>query len=107
VALAVSALELSLPPVGFLTAAAVATSAAGGALVALGIVGVWALVPALAALASLPVYVLVGLRAANAPRSAYAALARAPFFVVRKTMTVYRLLRFRADSWVRTERSTP
>ena len=42
--------------------------------------------------------------AAGAPSSAYRALAHAPAFVVRKLFRAHRLLRFRPDSWVRTER---
>ena len=59
----------------------------------------------LVTLVAVPVYVLVGLRAARAPRSAYRSLARAPWYVLRKVLTVHRLLRFDANTWVRTDRS--
>jgi len=61
-------------------------------------------IPGAVALAAIPVYVVVGLVAAKAPRAAYVALAHAPAFVARKALRAHRLLRFRPDSWVRTER---
>ncbi len=99
-----TALELAVPPLGFLAAGAFLLSAVGALLYATGLLSAWALITPLVALASIPVYVLVGFRAAEAPRSAYRSLVRAPGFVVSKTLRAYRLLRFRADSWVRTER---
>jgi len=53
----------------------------------------------------IPCYVLVGLRAAGAPRSAYRALIRAPGLVLAKASNAGNVLRFRPDSWVRTERA--
>jgi hypothetical protein len=58
----------------------------------------------LLALASIPLSVLVGLKAGHAPRSAYRALARAPALVLGKALRAPCLLRYRADVWVRTER---
>jgi hypothetical protein len=100
------AFELALPPLGLLAGAALSGAAITGVLAALGVLSAWALAPWLLALAALPVFVLVGLRAAQAPASAYRALARAPMFIARKALTARRLLRFRADSWVRTARSS-
>jgi 1,2-diacylglycerol 3-beta-glucosyltransferase len=99
-----AAIELAIPPLGYLAGAAGGLTAAGAALAWLDGLDPWAVAPAAVALGAIPVYVLVGLAAAKAPRSAYAALAHAPGFVVRKVFKVHRLLRFRPDSWVRTER---
>ncbi|HEY7147924.1 MAG TPA: glycosyltransferase family 2 protein [Gaiellaceae bacterium] len=99
-----AAIELAIPPLGYLAAAAGGLTVLGAALAWLDGLESWAVAPAAAALATIPVYVLVGLAAAKAPRSAYAALAHAPGFVVRKALRAHRLLRFRPDSWIRTER---
>jgi 1,2-diacylglycerol 3-beta-glucosyltransferase len=99
-----AAMDVALPPLGFLAAGSVATAGVASALAATGHAPVWAVIPSGVALAAIPVYVLVGFRAAEAPRSAYASLLRSPAFVLRKTSKAYRLARFRADSWVRTER---
>jgi len=99
-----AAFELALPPLGFLAAGAVATAGVASVLAATGRVPAWAVVPSGVAVCAIPVYVLVGLRAGDAPRSAYASLLRSPVYVVKKTGKAYRFIRFRADSWVRTER---
>jgi hypothetical protein len=49
--------------------------------------------------------VLLGLRAARAPASAYRALTAAPGLVLRKLPQLGRLARFRGDTWIRTERA--
>ena len=103
-ALLEAAVDLAVPPLGYLAAAAATVTAAGAALSWLDGLAGWAVSPAALALVEIPVYVLVGLIAADAPSGAYRALARAPWFVVRKALRAHRLLRFRADSWVRTER---
>jgi 1,2-diacylglycerol 3-beta-glucosyltransferase len=100
-----AAVELAVPPLGLLVAGT-ALGIAMAALVAWTTsVAWWALVPWLVALVSIPIYVLVGLRAARAPASAYRALARAPLFVLAKLFRAHRLLTFRSDTWVRTERA--
>jgi hypothetical protein len=99
------ALDLAVPPIGWLTAAAVAGSVAVATLAAVTPVPLWTLTPWLVGLCSIPVSVLVGLRAAGAPRSAYRALLRAPLLVLGKPLGAARLLRFRGDTWVRTERA--
>jgi hypothetical protein len=100
------AFDLAVPPLALLSAGAVAGAVVGLPLVLLGALPPWSLGSWLAALVAIPAYVLVGLRAARAPRSAYRSLARAPWYVVRKAVTVHRLLRFDADTWVRTDRGT-
>lgn len=104
-ALADAAFELVIPPLGVLAAAATAGTAAGVAIVCAEVARARALVPWAAAAALIPVYVLVGLRAAEAPAWAYRSLVRAPLYVLTKLGTVPRVLRFRADTWVRTERT--
>jgi hypothetical protein len=99
-----TALELAVPPLGYLAAAATSVTVVGITLVLLDGVDLWAVLPAVLALVAILVYVFVGFRAANAPRAAYASLARAPSLVLRKILNAYRLARFRADSWVRTGR---
>jgi cellulose synthase/poly-beta-1,6-N-acetylglucosamine synthase-like glycosyltransferase len=99
-----AAIELAIPPLGYLAAGAATVTAAGVVLAWLDVVDFWAVIPAAVALAAIPVYVVVGLVAAKAPRAAYVALAHAPGFVARKALRAHRLLRFKPDSWVRTER---
>ena len=79
---------------------------AAAALVAAGLADRVVLVVWATALGAIPVFVVVGLRAADAPRlAAYRALATAPVFVARKLQRLPRLLAFSADTWVRTERA--
>jgi GT2 family glycosyltransferase len=99
-----AAFDLAVPPLGLLSAGAVAATVVGVPLVVLGALPMWSLGTWLATLVAIPLYVLLGLRAARAPRSAYRSLARAPWYVVRKVLNVHRLLKFDADTWVRTDR---
>ena len=100
-----AALDLAVPPLGLLAAGVLAGTAAAVALVPAGALPAAVLVPWALALVAIPLYVLVGLRAAHAPASAYRALGRAPLFVVSKALAAPRLRRFSADTWVRTERA--
>jgi 1,2-diacylglycerol 3-beta-glucosyltransferase len=100
-----AALDLAVPPLALLAAAAGAGLAVALVLEAAAIVPAWSLATWAAAAGAIPVFVLVGLRAADAPPSAYRALRHAPGFVVRKVSRSGALLRFRADTWVRTERA--
>src|SRR5215831_2477025 len=97
-----AAFELALPPLGFIAAGALVTTAVAVVLIATTTVPFWAVVPSAVAVCAIPAYVLVGLRASDAPRSAYLSLLRSPAFVLKKTLKAYRVVRFRADSWVRT-----
>jgi hypothetical protein len=100
------AFELALPPLGLLAGAALAGAGLGLGLFALSVLPLWALAPWLAAVAALPVFVFVGLRAAHAPAASYRVMLRGPVFIASKLFNVRRLLRFRADSWVRTARTS-
>ena len=104
--LLVTAFELALPPLGFLAAGALAGTAAGAALVSTGLASPWALTPWAAASASIPLLVLVGLRAGRAPASAYRAMVRAPLYILAKALALPRVLGFVGDTWVRTERAS-
>jgi 1,2-diacylglycerol 3-beta-glucosyltransferase len=100
-----AAIELMVPPLGLLMAAAVAGALLAAVLVLFGLVPFWPLLIWLVAVVAIPAYVLIGFVAARAPRSAYRALLRAPVFVLRKALRAHRLLTFRGDTWVRTERA--
>jgi 1,2-diacylglycerol 3-beta-glucosyltransferase len=100
-----AAFDLAVPPLGFLAAGAVAGTAVTGALAVPGAAAAWVLAPWLVAVAAVPLFVLVGLRAAGAPSSAYRALAGAPAFVLRKVAWARRLRRFDPANWTRTERA--
>jgi 1,2-diacylglycerol 3-beta-glucosyltransferase len=99
-----TALDLAVPPLGLLAALEAAGTAATAIGAAAGAVPLWALVPWAVGDVAVPLYVLIGLRAARAPRSAYRALLHAPVLVARKVAALPRLAGFRADTWVRTER---
>jgi cellulose synthase/poly-beta-1,6-N-acetylglucosamine synthase-like glycosyltransferase len=102
--LIVAAFDLATPPLGLL---------AGGIVAGTGLSAVaWvagasaaALVPWVVAVAAVSFYVLVGLVAGHAPRSAYRALLGAPKLLLTKPLSLVRVARFRPDSWVRTERA--
>jgi hypothetical protein len=100
-----AAVELAVPPLGLLVAGTVLGASAAGVLAWVGLLASWTAWPWLLALVLLPLYVLTGLHAGHAPASAYRSLAGAPLLVVRKTVTAHRLLGFRHDTWVRTERA--
>jgi 1,2-diacylglycerol 3-beta-glucosyltransferase len=98
------ALGLAVPPLGLLAAALLIGSAVAILLIVTGVASVWGLLPWLLALASIPTSVVIGLRAAHAPASQYATLLRAPMYIFRMALGALDVLRFRADSWVRTQR---
>jgi cellulose synthase/poly-beta-1,6-N-acetylglucosamine synthase-like glycosyltransferase len=98
------ALELAVPPIGYLAAASAGLVAAGAVLVVIGLTEAWAVVPATVGSVALALYVVIGLRAAEAPASSYRALLGAPRLVLSKVAKMHRLRGFRPDSWVRTER---
>lgn len=99
------ALELCVPPLGLLTAAAAVGATVTGVLAWTGVVTAVSTVPWVVALAAIPLFVLTGLVAGRAPASAYRSLGRAPLLVWRKAWRITRLARFQPDTWVRTDRS--
>jgi hypothetical protein len=103
-ALLESALDLAVPPLGILAAIAAGGTLVCALLAVVDVLPTWSVVPWVVALLAIPVYVLVGFRAARAPASAYRSLLTAPLFVVRKAASLHRFRTFRPDSWVRTKR---
>jgi exopolysaccharide biosynthesis WecB/TagA/CpsF family protein len=100
-----AALDLAVPPLGLLGLLLLAGTALSSATVAVGGAAADALVPWLAGLAALVLYVLVGLAAAGAGRSTYKALLLAPRFVLGMLSTRLRLVRGLGETtWERTER---
>lgn len=102
---AMVAFDLAVPPLGLLAAGAIAGSLVAAGLTIDGVWSPWALLPWLVAGAATALHVLIGLRAGHAPKSAYRALLRAPLFILAKPLRVGRVLRFRPDTWIRTERA--
>ncbi len=100
-----TAFDLAVPPLGLLAAGAL-----GGLLItsAFAVVAGWSpwlVLPWIVACAAVPIYVVVGFIAADAPSAAYRALLHAPLFVLTKPLSLRRTLGFRGDTWVRTERA--
>lgn len=105
------ACDLLIPPLaelGALVLAWFSLALLGTSLHLLPHPAIWLLAASLTA-AGLLVYVLGGLRAAGAPREAYAALIRAPFYALWKIVLLLRKPAKRpgvvGDEWVRTERA--
>lgn len=98
------AAELAIPPLGLLLALEVAGFLMGSALVLIGVAGPAAIIAWAAAIALLALSVLVGLWAARADRATFAALLRAPLFLLGKLAVYRRLGRFDAWRWERTAR---
>jgi hypothetical protein len=96
--------ELVVPPLGLLAAAAT-TGLVASSLAALGgVVPTWVAVVWLVGVMLVPGFVLVGFAAGGVPRAAYRALAAAPGFVAGRTLRLHRLVRLRADTWLPTPR---
>ena len=105
VGLADAALDLATPPLGLLSMAALGGAAVTAVAVWAHVVPLWALAPWAVALVSIPAFVLIGLKAAGAPKSTYLALLGAPRFLGFKLLTYLRLLRgFDALRWDRSDR---
>lgn len=100
------AFDLAFPPLGTLIAWALAGAAVSAGLAALGVVHWWVVLPWMLAILATALSVPIGMRAGHCPWSAYRALARAPLLVVEKVLSAPAVLRFRGDTWVRTERDS-
>lgn len=97
--------DLAIPPLGLLGAAAALGTGLVAALVLLGVVPAGAVRPWAAALVGIVIYLLIGIRLSGAPASAYLALLSTPRFLARKVRVYARLLGgFDSNLWVRTER---
>ena len=101
-----AALDLATPPLSLLSIALGAGAAITAAAVLLHAEPAWALAPWLTGLALVVAFVVIGLRAVDAPVSTWRALLRAPAFLAWKTLTYVRLLRgFDVKAWDRTDRA--
>lgn len=99
-----TALELAVPPLGLLFGLNLAGLLVSGGLVLAGLASPAAVLPCAAAVAAIGLFVLVGLWGAGADRATFAALLRAPLFLLGK-LAVYRgLARFDPSRWERTAR---
>jgi 1,2-diacylglycerol 3-beta-glucosyltransferase len=100
-----AALDLATPPLGLLCMAVLGGTVVTVAAVVAGLVPMWVLAPWVIAVAAIPAFVLVGLRAAGAPRSMFTALVGVPGFLFWKVLTYLRLLRgFDVSRWDRSDR---
>jgi exopolysaccharide biosynthesis WecB/TagA/CpsF family protein len=100
-----AALDLATPPLGLLAMATGTGFAVVALAVAVGLAPTWALLPWLVALLAVPAFVVVGLRAARAPRAVWRAIARAPLYVVWKLGAYVSLARgFDPNRWDRSDR---
>jgi Glycosyltransferase like family 2 len=100
-----TALELTTPPLTLHALLAATGGAVTAALAFADVVPAWTVLPWVGALAALLIYVVVGLRAAHAPAWAYRALAHTPALVLWKLRRLRRLVGYRGDTWVPTERA--
>jgi cellulose synthase/poly-beta-1,6-N-acetylglucosamine synthase-like glycosyltransferase len=100
------ALGLAVPPLGVLMATTAVGTVLVGVLTALGVCPAWLLGPWLLALTSIPLSVLIGMRAVRAPRAQYRALLHAPLYIVRAALRARAVARFGGEKWIRTERKT-
>jgi 1,2-diacylglycerol 3-beta-glucosyltransferase len=102
-----AAVDLLVPPLGLLTAGTLVGTALAFALWGAGLVPLWLLTPWLIALASITGFVMLGLRAADAPAWMYCRLVSAPVFLGQKLLGTVGVVRHRAaEEWIRTERPT-
>jgi cellulose synthase/poly-beta-1,6-N-acetylglucosamine synthase-like glycosyltransferase len=100
-----AAVDLAVPPLGLLAAGSLLGATLGVVLLVAGVAAPWVVAPWLVAVAAVPIFVVVGLAAARAPRAMWRALLVAPALVVSELWTRLRLLRgLRATTWERTLR---
>jgi cellulose synthase/poly-beta-1,6-N-acetylglucosamine synthase-like glycosyltransferase len=99
------AIDLAVPPLGLLTASALAGLLVVAAMASIDVVSPWLLVPWLTALTAVTGFVTLGLRAAKAPGWMYRRLLSTPAFLLRKVLGTARVIQSRSSNdWVRTER---
>jgi exopolysaccharide biosynthesis WecB/TagA/CpsF family protein len=100
-------LDLAVPPLGLLLVASWTGLALAVAATFLGAAAPWTTLPWAIAAACVPAFVLIGLRSARAPRSAFSALLGAPGFLASKLLVYVRILRgFDPQRWERSEGSS-
>jgi exopolysaccharide biosynthesis WecB/TagA/CpsF family protein len=95
-----AAVDLAILPTGLLALAVGIGFGITGSAAILGLLPAWVALPWALSVVALPAYVIAGLRAASAPRSAYVALLSTPGFLVRKLfLYVGLLLGFDPRKW--------
>jgi exopolysaccharide biosynthesis WecB/TagA/CpsF family protein len=100
-----AAVDLATPPLGLLCMAVTTGFVLTAAAEISHVVPAWAVIPWTVALLAIPAYVVIGLRAADAPASVWRAVLRSPFFMARKVVTYARIARgFDANRWDRSDR---
>lgn len=100
------AIDLATPPLAILCIGSGAGATLAVLSVLAGFAPAWVLVPWAIALASLPAFVLIGLRSAQAPPAVWRAILRAPAFLAWKAGTYLRLLNgFDVTRWERSDRT--
>jgi exopolysaccharide biosynthesis WecB/TagA/CpsF family protein len=100
-----AAVDLATPPLGLLCMAVTTGFVLTAAAEISHVVPVWSVIPWTVALLAIPAYVVIGLRAADAPASVWRAVLRSPFFMARKVVTYARIARgFDANRWDRSDR---
>jgi len=100
-----SALDLATPPLGLLCLASAGGALLTTAAVLAHVAPAWALIPWIEAVVAIPAYVIVGLRAAGAPRAVWRVVLGAPWFLLWKLSTYVRLWHgFDPSRWDRSDR---
>jgi 1,2-diacylglycerol 3-beta-glucosyltransferase len=99
------AFDLAVPPLGALAAICLTGCLIGAGLAALGLLPLWTLGPWVIGTVAIPLFVIIGLIAGDAPKAGYRALIGAPLLILAKPLKAYQALSFRGDTWVRTERA--
>jgi exopolysaccharide biosynthesis WecB/TagA/CpsF family protein len=103
-----AALDLATPPLGLLAIATIAGTCISALAAAMHLVPAWSLVPWLVATAAIPLFVIIGLRAAGTPGIALRVIRGAPRYLLFKLATYLRLARgFDPDRWDRSDRAAP
>jgi cellulose synthase/poly-beta-1,6-N-acetylglucosamine synthase-like glycosyltransferase len=99
------AFELAMPPLGFLAAIVLAGGLGSAWLAVAGELSAVVVSPWLLAIISLVLFVFIGMKAAGVSREGYRALLSVPIFILGKLLRARRILSFRGDTWVRTDRA--
>jgi 1,2-diacylglycerol 3-beta-glucosyltransferase len=100
-----AAIDLATPPLALLSLAVTAGASLSAISAAAGLVPWWAAAPWAIAAVAIPLFVVIGLRSANAPEKTWRVLLRGPLFIGWKLVTYMSLIRGHdVRKWVRTDR---
>ena len=101
-----AALDLATPPLGLLSMAIAAGFSVTGLAILAHLAAAWSLAPWAGAVVAVPAYVVIGLRVAGAPTSAWRAVLKAPLYVAWKSFAYLWVVRgFDPNRWDRTDRA--